>query len=188
MIEVEIKASVDDHSRIADNLTSLGFKKNKTVIETDIYFNGNNRDFRHTDEALRLRSAKNAEDGTELSFITYKGSKLDNISQTRKEYEVPIEKSDIMYDIFSLLGYQPMISVSKTRQYYSRNGIAACLDKVEGLGSFIELEILEKTENSFGDSVSKLLSLLSELGVPETALTRKSYLELLLEKASEAKN
>lgn len=180
MIEVEIKASIDNCQCIMENLFKTGFCNKATVVETDIYFNGNDRDFCRTDEALRLRSTKSIEN--EKSYITYKSSKLDNISQTRREYEMPIEKFDVMYDILTLLGYKPIINVVKTRYYYSRNDITACVDEVEGLGSFIELEKIEKTEGAREDSVNMLLSLLSDLGVPKTALLRKSYLELLLEK------
>lgn len=188
MIEVEIKALIDDCRLITEKLYKLDFHKKNAVLETDIYFNGNDRDFSTTDEALRLRSSENIENGNNKNYITYKGRKLDDISQTRREYEVSIEKADVMYDIFTLLGYKKVINIKKTREYYYKNEITACVDKVDGLGSFIELEIILNSESSHEECVKILLSLLSDLGVPETALTRKSYLELLLEKGSSKKS
>ena len=58
MLEVEIKANLTEFAKenIRDKAEKLGFVYSSTLKETDLYFNGNDRDFRHTDEALRLRN------------------------------------------------------------------------------------------------------------------------------------
>ena len=64
MTEVELKSCSDRGSgrpfcRIA--LAALGFVPGETVRETDLYFNGGDRDFRRTDEALACAGSPPAE-------------------------------------------------------------------------------------------------------------------------------
>ena len=60
MLEIEIKASLGDleKEQIKNLAEIMNFKYSKTLHETDIYFNGNDRNFAKTDEALRLRSCE----------------------------------------------------------------------------------------------------------------------------------
>lgn len=79
MLEVEIKASLAGIP-VGDLLCralAAGFVPGEQVKETDMYFNGAQRDFRRTDEALRLRSVCSLPDGPCESLLTYKGPKLD---------------------------------------------------------------------------------------------------------------
>lgn len=57
MLEAEIKASLAGLSAEAllERAAALGFRPAAALRETDTYFNGSDRDFRRTDEALRLR-------------------------------------------------------------------------------------------------------------------------------------
>ena len=57
MLEVELKASLVNLStdQIRDSAEKIGFQVKKRLREIDMYFNGNERDFRDTDEALRRR-------------------------------------------------------------------------------------------------------------------------------------
>ena len=58
MLEVELKAALlPEQADVLPNvLAALHFAEQAAVQETDIYFNAPDRDFRKTDEALRLRT------------------------------------------------------------------------------------------------------------------------------------
>ena len=108
MYEVEIKASIGDTSfrQLLNSAADLGFAYCMTVRETDVYYNGVDRDFMKTDEALRVRTCSRWQEGnpkdsestltnapenssqdiSKESFITYKGPKLDVSSSTRIEH------------------------------------------------------------------------------------------------------
>lgn len=58
MIEVEVKLALTDSKRVEQKLRKDGFVLQKIVRETDTYFNGVDRDFRKTDEALRVRKTE----------------------------------------------------------------------------------------------------------------------------------
>ena len=65
MIEVELKAALDARQpvELVSALSALGFFEQAAVQESDVYYNGCGRDFRRTDEALRLRSVTALPDG-----------------------------------------------------------------------------------------------------------------------------
>ena len=111
MTEVELKAALTEALAgiLPDRLAALGFVPGETVRETDLYFNGGDRDFRRTDEALRLRRVSSG--GEENVLLTYKGPKEDPRSNTRREYETTAGGS----------GYPP--------RHSGRSGLSACVHR-----------------------------------------------------------
>ena len=180
MIEVEIKAKIADAQAAEKSLLALGFTEARTVSEQDVYFNGNDRDFRKTDEALRIRACKDLEADTENNTLTYKGPKLGSESQTRKELEISFEDPAKMKAILSALGYPPVLEVRKLRRMYHLGEITACIDQVDSLGDYLELEKLVDDKKDYPAAVGELYEWLSKLGIPKDSLTQYSYLELLL--------
>jgi hypothetical protein len=84
----------------------LGGRSADTVTQVDQYFNHPARDFAQTDEALRLRRVG------EVNFITYKGPKLDAITKSRHEIELPLPSGDAaatgFAELLTTLGFQPV--------------------------------------------------------------------------------
>ena len=68
MIEVEVKLALTDSKRVEQKLRKDGFVLQKIVRETDTYFNGVDRDFRKTDEALRVRKTEVLKNVTDLFY------------------------------------------------------------------------------------------------------------------------
>lgn len=187
MLEAELKASLGDLAaeELADRAAALGFLPVEQVRERDIYFNGTERDFRRTDEALRLRSVRRLPDGPWESLITYKGPKLDRVSNARTEYETGVSDGGTAQKLLEALGYRSLAEVNKVRRTYRLDQVTLCLDQVQGLGGFLELELLVPGEEQREAAVERLLALLEELGIPRDQLSRRSYLELLAEKQKE---
>ena len=88
MIEVEVKAKIDNFEDMREKLNNLGAVKTKEEFQEDIYFNSPIVDFAKTDEALRIRTTK--QNNEKHIFITYKGAKIDSKSKTREEIEFGI--------------------------------------------------------------------------------------------------
>ena len=201
MLEVEIKAALGDVTAEAlqQRAEKKGFEKAAALREIDVYFNGNDRNFMKTDEALRLRSCQNLDSGNAQTLITYKGPKIDAVSSTRKEYETAVGDLSVMRELLAALGYQEAFTVDKERREWKLAGgdpcsecgakgakgaeteITLCIDTVAGLGRFMELETLVDSdiEAEKEAAVQRLLTLLDQFGVPRENLTRKSYLEML---------
>lgn len=169
MLEVEIKAYCDDLDGAERTVIALGGKKIRSRDEKDVYFNHPSRDFKITDEALRIRVAGNKK------ILTYKGPKIGEKSKTRFEHETSIEDAVAMTDILLRLGFTVVEEVLKERTIFILEDIEICLDRVAGLGDFIELE---KKDNDQAMSEQALFALAEKLGL--SRFERRSYLELKL--------
>jgi adenylate cyclase, class 2 len=172
MIEVEIKARAD-HFALLRSLKAAGAKYERTVMQNDSYYNAPHRDFGQTDEALRLRE----ENGT--VYLTYKGKKIDPKSKARKEVEVTVSDRSKAEDLFLSLGFQKTLGVVKKRGTYKLRDVEVCVDSVEGLGDFVEMEILAPDLKDVPRVRDHLIEEMRSLGITGD-LIRESYLEMLL--------
>lgn len=182
MIEVEIKLPIADKTQLEQDLQALGFAKGKLVKESDTYFNSDVYDLRERDSALRIRSCENMITGDVVTTVTYKGPKLDQVSMTRKEIEKEVSDANAFMDIFRGMGFYPLSPVCKVRQYYHLDVMTACVDKVEDLGNFLELEIIVSREEERAFALQQMEQILKALGHNRTETTRTSYLSMLQKK------
>jgi len=180
MLEVEMKFPIDDFAAVESRLAGTGAHPVGARRDVDQYFNAPDRDFARTDEALRLRRIGAA------NFVTYKGPKQDAQTKTRTEIEVPLGEgpatAEAFVRILTHLGYRAVAVVQKQRRIYHLErasfSLEICLDDVEDLGRFIEVEALAPEER-LPDARRVVQDLAAELGLGRTE--RRSYLELLLE-------
>jgi adenylate cyclase class 2 len=180
MLEVEIRYRLTDADALRQRLAEWGAEELSERIETDHYFNAPHKDFRKTDEALRLRCIG------ENNRLTYKGPRRDSQTKTRPEIEVPLangqEVARQAQDFLTALGFRYVATVSKRRQVYrvQRWGfpVEICFDDVHQVGSFVEVEILTDEEN-YEQAKTTLLQITQELGLQHREL--RSYLQMVLE-------
>jgi adenylate cyclase, class 2 len=180
-LEVEVKFPVTNLVEIESRLARLAGPEPVVCLEIDSYFNAPDRDFARSDEALRLRRIG------EANLVTYKGPKRDSQTKTRLEIEVALADGDQTAEQFKKLllslGYRFTAQVSKRRRLYHLKrepfDVEICLDEVEEVGTFLELEVLVP-EDREGMARTVVLRLAEELGLE--ASERRSYLEMLLAK------
>jgi adenylate cyclase class 2 len=179
MLEVEMKFPVDSFAAVEARLAEWGAGELARRVEVDHYFNAPDRDFARTDEALRIRRIGSA------NLVTYKGPKIDAQTKTRTEIEVPLAHGDRAAEDFrrllESLGYRPVAAVRKSRRLFelTRDSflLEVCLDEVEDVGRFVELEIQAPAEQ-LAEARAALLRTAAALGL--TRSERRSYLEMLL--------
>jgi len=182
--EVEQKFPVDDLAAVEEGLRARGAEIGPPVVEVDRYFNHPARDFAETDEAVRIRRKG------EKHLITYKGPKVDATTKTRREIELPLggeplpgDKSTVetWSELLEALGFRVVGEVRKTRRraevVHEGRTVEATLDRVDDLGSFVELELVAE-EDGLDGARACLASLAVALGL--FGSERRSYLELLL--------
>lgn len=183
MFEVEIKFRVGDFKAVEDRLSAAKAGSVEVRDDADSYFNAPHRDFAQTDEAIRVRQIGSR------NFVTYKGPRIDARTKTRTEIEVPLADgvgpAADFKRLLAALGFCPVAVVRKHRRVFElQHGgfpIQVCLDEVEGVGRFAEVEILAPAEQ-LEPAKTALHELAAELGLAESE--RRSYLELLLSSSS----
>ena len=158
----------------------MGSKLGEAISQADTYVSHPNRDFRVTDEVLRLRR-----DG-KANFITYKGPKIDRVTKTRLELELPLpngeEIAQRFVELLGLLGFEVVVDVRKRRRKtqvaWDGDMVEVALDEVEGLGKFVELEAIAE-EAGLDEAKRRVASLAARLGL--TRNERLSYSELVIQ-------
>lgn len=180
MLEAEVKLALDGGGAAAlrRRLFEIGAPAGEEHHQVDTYFAHPDRDFRTTDEALRLRS-----DGGTLR-ITYKGPKLDPPRKTREEIEFALETDHATAAaLLDRLGFRNAAEVRKRREewvLHEDHRVTVSVDEVDGLGTFCEVEV-EAADVAQGRE--RLEAALRRLGLADHEPIAESYLELLTRSA-----
>lgn len=186
MIEVEIKLplrrqdNTEEAGRIAEVLCGMGFRKTARFRQRDTYFDNAAGEIRGGGKALRIRETEDLMKGVVTAELNFKGPRMDQVSMTRQELETEVGQAETGRRILAALGFSPVLpEVVKERTEYRLEEITAALDRVEGLGDFLELEILADEETESGKVLQKLEELLGELGYQMGDTVTRSYLSML---------
>ena len=181
MIEIEKKFPVQDFDKIRTELASGEFdvmESDKSKLQSDEYYNHRQLRFELQDIALRIREVD------DKNILTFKGPNLDATTKIRSEIEIDLdsENRSKMNEIFLGLGMHSVAKVTKAREAISLRwqgaSVEVCLDAVEEVGKFVELEIVAKTQADVPAAKEKLEALAEKFGLQGSTTT--SYLEMLL--------
>ena len=202
MYEVEVKVEAD-HEAVRDRLVELGARRVGRVAQTDVYYDAPHRNFAETDEALRLRreTVTDADSGrpdgdvpsgerdsiderSSETRLTYKGPLVEAASKTREEHETAVADPTSMEGALAGLGFEPAATVEKERERYVLDGYTVTLDRVAGLGEFVEVE-READEEDIDAAREGAFAVLRRLGHDPGDQIRTSYLGLLLDDGNE---
>jgi adenylate cyclase, class 2 len=177
--EVEKKFPVNDLQSLEATLLGMGASPFIEEVEFDVYFQHPSRDFIQTDEAIRIRRVG------EHVCVTYKGPRIDRTTKTRREIELPLgmgpDVDGSWQELFIALGFTPVEPiVRKTRRLstlvWEGRELTLALDDVEGLGTFIEIELVVE-EPELEAAKSLVGSLADHLGLKDSET--RSYLCML---------
>lgn len=181
MIEVEIKTRISDKAlnlsgeecrQVSKKIEELGFGQCVHQKMVDTYYDSRDDCLSARGTSLRVREYKYGDTG---NWLCFKGQKI--TGKTREENDVQV--GDGIHRILENLGYRVIAKVSKNRWKYTDNGIDVCLDSVDGLGTFVEIESMAPEESIRGE-LDIITDLMHRLGYTE--LVDESYLELTLGK------
>lgn len=195
MIEVEIKVRILEPNEMRKRFEDNGGLYKISLLHEDTYFNMPNglRDFRASDEALRIRKSigfnKRIQDSERVIkyFITYKGQKIDTETKTRSELESTITDGEVLIEILKILGFQEIFTVKKERELYEftfKNlKIEALIDYVPILKEhFIEVEYVADSNDNIDDARQILFDFLNQFDIKKDESIKESYLELIAER------
>jgi len=195
MIEVEIKVKISDPNLIRKKFEDINGVYKLSLHHEDTYFNMPKglRDFKQTDEALRLRKSiefnrdNKAKPQKINYFITYKGKKIDKTTKTREEIEVKINEIEDMKNLLKLLGFREVFTVVKERELYDftfkDTRIEALIDYIPILEQyFVEVELITESYEKVDENKEILFQFLENFGIKKQESVRLSYLELIVNK------
>ncbi|MDO5852163.1 MAG: class IV adenylate cyclase [Methanobacteriaceae archaeon] len=177
MLEVEIKAKIDNKDEILtkiDDELNAGYVCDE--IQHDIYFNAPDKDYRKTDEALRIRYTSCA--NNDFKILTYKGSRLDKKTKTREEIEVNVDNIKNMILILEKLGFKKSAEVDKNRVIFEYKEFNIAVDSLKKIGDYMEIESIVEDDVDIEEVQNNIFDLFNKLGITD-GFEKRSYLELL---------
>ena len=181
-IEVEIKIKINSLRKIKDKLQNYG-KLVKSIKQIDEYYIPCHRDFfAHKPfpvEWLRIRTNP---DRTILEYDRSINKNTKGEQEYAEEYETEISRPNELKKILKFLDFKKVITVEKEREIWDCGNLEICLDKVKGLGFFIEVEAKGNFENPT-EAKKACYEFLNKLGVNVTSgnMINTGYPVLLLE-------
>lgn len=170
MREIEIKVSIDSPQRVIDMLQAKSITVSHPVRQHDRVFGvrGATGDDMNTLPWLRIRSETVARQ-TRHIFTLKKSvtSQLDSI-----EHETEIADDAELAAIITHLDFVPYSDLTKTRQTAHMDGVEVCIDTVDSLGSFMEVEKLTDETADIDTVRTELWAVLTQLGIdPSSEIT-----------------
>lgn len=174
MLEVESKYWSPGKEKVLKALARLGAEKVSEEEMEDVYFGHPCKEYGKSDESLRLR--KRSGDAE----LTYKGPRM-HLEHTKAREEITLRISDPLaaQRIVERLGFEERMVIRKTRATFLLDKLRVEVDDVEGLGEFVELELITEEPAR--------AARLMETARKELELERiepLTYMELLLKKNS----
>lgn len=167
---IEIKARVADVTALERAVATLGATGPELLVQEDTFFAA---------PRGRLKLRRLAPDRGEL--ILY--FRAEGIEPRPSDYTLaPTADPEALLSI--LTAALPVLGVvRKTRRLYLAGQTRIHLDEVDGLGSFMELEVVLREGQPAAEGAAIAHDLMRRLGVSQADLLDRTYFELLQERA-----
>ncbi len=178
MKEIEVKAYLRDKGKVMEKLSSLGCVLSQPVRQIDTVYTNipaeTVDEYFRNDHFLRIREQN---DGR---FIFTVKKPLSREVQTKLEHETEVKDAVELEQAILLMGYKVANKVIKVRRTAHLKDFEICIDEVEELGTFIEVE---RMSDGDVDAVrNELNEFLALLGVSSGDQVHKGYDIMMIEK------
>lgn len=177
MKEIEVKAYLKDREAVIAKLVELGCVLSEPVRQVDTVYSkasDSTTDYNSANEHfLRIRKSSNGK-----VLFTVKEKMKQHMAS--KEFETEVSDGEALEQAIFLMGYSVANGLDKTRTTAHYKDYEICLDDVQELGSFIEVE--KFSDEDPDQVVEELFQFLLTLGVQKEDQVFKKYDTLIMEK------
>jgi adenylate cyclase, class 2 len=159
-IEVEVRFRLPEPSAALASLRAVGVRFGKPEMQHDQAYAPAGWDYSKSRIGVtfaRLRTSN----GKHL--FTVKRPVTD--VRTCIEHECFISDRESMHEAILLMGFEPTIRIVKSRAIGRLRDLTFCLDEVEGLGRFLEVERLASAEDDTDAARLEIEAFMRQLGV-----------------------
>ncbi|MBU0963932.1 class IV adenylate cyclase [Patescibacteria group bacterium] len=155
-MEIEIKAKVKDLKKVRRQLIKLGAKPKKKVHQIDAYYSLYKRPFnKKKGSVVRVRHNKNKHQ----TFFEFDWA-LNSVAA--HEIEIEVSSLENINKILKLMKARKEVVVDKQREYFKKGVLEIVLDRVKGLGDFMEIEIQGKDSKS---NRQRIINFYQQIGI-----------------------
>ena len=171
-MEVEVKYQVPDRDQLLDRLAGLGVTLTGPVLQEDQAYAPADWSYGHSKIGVsfaRLRTEADAH------LFTVKKPVTDE--QACIEYECVVSDRDAMHHALLTMGWRPTVRIVKERRVGRWGPYSVCVDDVEGLGTFVELEAIAEETTEARTGLRAAADRIGSLGEP----VERTYDSLVLD-------
>ncbi|XP_069575310.1 uncharacterized protein [Brachyistius frenatus] len=164
---VEIKAKVSDRALFAQKAAALSQSEGTIIRQHDTFFCC-------SQGRLKLRDFMNGSG----QLIFYERPDTDGPKLSRYSISPTSDPQSLQTVLSDALGVEG--EVRKERLLFLIGQTRVHLDKVEGLGHYMELEVVMRPEQTLEEGQQVAESLMEQLGVSKKSLVTGAYMDLIL--------
>ena len=179
MFEVEVKTYLSNTNWIIDILKNKGCVFETPVIQKDDVFvhkNIQSVNIPKGSNILRIRTEN------DIHLLTLK--QMQNSFESI-ELETIVDNPNVVSEMLILLGYKKFVAINKKRTKSKYNNFLFCIDEVEYLGAFLEIELLVEKEEEKNAALEQIHNFLNELGISKNDICHERYHIMLYNKLHE---
>ncbi len=177
MVEIELKAWIDDTGALEERLASIGDYLGRSE-KRDGYWSLpgiSAEELQNQQRKFRLRE----ESG--VHTVTYKDKTLSGAVEVNLEKEFQVSSPESFIELMERVG---CVALSRKHKISEKYRVGSCLVesvKIEGLGDFVEIEILAENDSpeTVKDAKSELFSVLDRCGIAREAVESRFYSDML---------
>ncbi|OGZ67867.1 MAG: hypothetical protein A3D35_00710 [Candidatus Staskawiczbacteria bacterium RIFCSPHIGHO2_02_FULL_34_9] len=177
MREIEIKLKAKNLDEIEEKLKQQGCVFSEPITQHDVVYSSvhNTKTYDQIGGvgyvAIRIRYQ---DDKTILTLKKQQSHKMDNL-----EYESEVKNPKDIHEMLLVLGWKPEVEVKKIRKKGKLGEYEICLDRVEELGDYIELEKLTDDNTDPEEIKKEFLQILQPFGLSEKDEEINGYDDLM---------
>ena len=174
MREIEVKAKLKNKKGLLLKAQELGIKFGPAITQDDYTYETSLSKDDPNWNIFRIRKQGNQT----ILTMKYKASSR---SRDNHERESVVDNAKEVADMLERVGYSLGVRIKKTRQTAKYKDLELCLDEIDKLGTFIEVEKLAQDDVDVDEIQSDLWQLLIQLGVNPSDRVHKGYDTLMHE-------
>lgn len=169
--EVEMKVYLENKEYVVNLLTNIGCSWEKEKVQYDRIFY--KKDMENQELFFRIRNENN------VNYILTLKQILNEVEVV--EFESSISDPNEVMKMILKIGFKEYVTINKSRMEGKVNNFSVCVDNVEGLGDFLEVEkiVLESCERD--DAKRELEMFLFSLGIKTDRICKKRYHTMICE-------
>jgi len=181
MIEVEIRAKIQDPEKVKQRLKDLRVELFKTEKQIDHIF-GRDKDLDENHKMIEGRFVARLRERNNQVSLEFKEIKR---SGAGLEISSPLSKLEDGQSFLASLDFKKAFAIVKQREIYRYQDCEICLDSVDSLGQFVEIEYIGQADGE-KTALEKCRDLLRALD-PTAISEPKKYGDLMQEMINKRK-
>lgn len=174
MREIEVKVRAKDLNSVREKLEQMGCEFSEPIEQHDAIYSlaaNAQEEWKESKEGHVVMRIRRQGESSEFNLKKQQsGGELDNL-----EYETEVSNPDAVHSILKELGYEPQVEIKKKRVKCKLDKYEVCLDEVERLGSFVEIEELAPDDANPQEIQEKLMKILEDLGLSREDMETRGY-------------